>query len=65
MVKIGPPFYRRRSTPQSRSLSTPAPLKRALLIGINYAHADKDPDYPPLRRAQDDTKDFRALLISA
>ncbi|KAI1797332.1 peptidase C14 [Ganoderma leucocontextum] len=63
MVKIGPSFYRRRSeTPQS--LSTPAPLKRALLIGINYTHADPKSDYPLLRRAQDDTKDFRALLIS-
>lgn len=66
MVKIGPRFYRRRSTPQnSSSLSTPTPLKRALLIGINYTDADRGSEYPPLRRAQQDTRDFRALLISA
>ncbi|PIL35792.1 hypothetical protein GSI_02522 [Ganoderma sinense ZZ0214-1] len=64
MVKIGPRFYRRRSTPQSGSPSTPAPLKRALLVGINYTHADPKSEYGPLRRAQQDTKDFRALLIS-
>lgn len=64
MVKIGPRFYRRRSTPQSSGLSTLAPLKRALLIGINYTDADPGSEYPPLRRAQQDTRDFRALLIS-
>lgn len=64
MVKIGPSFYRHRSMPPG--LSTPAPLKCALLIGINYTRAEPDEsEYPPLHRAQADTRDFRALLISA
>ncbi|KAI1791869.1 peptidase C14, caspase domain-containing protein [Ganoderma leucocontextum] len=40
------------------------PPQHALLIGVNYSDADPDSDYPPLRRPQEDTKDFRALLIS-
>ena len=63
MVKIGPRFSRRRSTPQSIPPSIPP--KRALLIGINYTGADLDSDYPPLHRAQDDAKEFMELLISA
>ncbi|TBU49820.1 peptidase C14 [Dichomitus squalens] len=62
MVKIGPRSSRRRSTPQSIPPSIPP--KRALLIGINYTGADKDSDYGPLHRAQDDAKEFKDLLIS-
>ena len=40
-------------------------MKHALLIGINYTNAGVDTEYPPLRRAQKDTKAFRKLLISA
>ncbi|KAI0754083.1 caspase domain-containing protein [Daedaleopsis nitida] len=59
MVKIGPRFHpRRRSTPRA------PPPKLALLIGIDYVDAPQDGDYPPLRRARSDTKDFRQLLIT-
>ena len=60
MVKIGPRFHPRRwSTPQA------PPPKLALLIGIDYVDAPQDAEYPPLRRARSDTRDFRDLLISA
>ena len=64
MVKIGPRMtLRRRSTPKPE----PAPPedKFALLIGANYSSAPKDSEYPPLRRAREDTKEFRKLLIGA
>ncbi len=59
MVKIGPRFVPRRwSNPQA------PPPKLALLIGIDYVDAPLNSDWPPLRRARSDTKDFRDLLIS-
>ena len=64
MVKIGPRItLRRRSTPKPE----PAPPedKFALLIGANYSSAPRDSEYPPLRRAREDTKEFRKLLIGA
>ncbi|RPD69581.1 hypothetical protein L226DRAFT_575568 [Lentinus tigrinus ALCF2SS1-7] len=59
----------RRSTAEAPPAPAPAPApapppKLALLIGIDYVDAPADSDYPPLRRARSDTKDFRDLLIS-
>ena len=56
---------RRRSMPREQPPEEAAPSKLALLVGINYTDAGADAEYPPLRRAQKDTKDFRELLIGA
>ncbi|KAI0685062.1 caspase domain-containing protein [Cerioporus squamosus] len=64
-MKIGRVLRSRRSTPQAPPPPPPSvPPKLALLIGIDYVDAATESEYPPLRRARIDTKDFRDLLIS-
>lgn len=63
-MKIGRVLHPRRSTSEASPPPAPPPApKAALLIGIDYVDAPADSDYPPLRRARSDTKDFRDLLI--
>lgn len=54
-MKIGP--ARRTSS------RVDGPVKKALLIGINYTNAPPHPEYQPLCHARDDTKEFADLLI--
>ncbi|TFK85483.1 hypothetical protein K466DRAFT_601123 [Polyporus arcularius HHB13444] len=64
-MKIGKVLRSPRSTAEAPPpTSPPSPPKLALLIGIDYVDAPVNSDYPPLRRARSDTKDFRDLLIS-
>ncbi|KAH9848759.1 peptidase C14, caspase domain-containing protein [Lenzites betulinus] len=56
MVKIGP--LRRGSS------RVDGPVKKALLIGINYVNTPPHAEYTPLSHAQDDTKAFAELLIA-
>ncbi|OJT07983.1 Metacaspase-1 [Trametes pubescens] len=55
-MKIGP--ARRASS------RADGPVKKALLIGINYTNAPPHPEYTPLCHARDDTKEFADLLIA-
>ncbi|OSD05044.1 hypothetical protein PYCCODRAFT_1465490 [Trametes coccinea BRFM310] len=57
MVKIGP--RRRISTGQASG-----PVKKALLIAINYDNAPQDSGYGELLRPRQDAKEFAELLIS-
>lgn len=54
-MKIGP--ARRTSS------RVDGPVKKALLVGINYTNAPPHPEYQPLCHARDDTKEFADLLI--
>ncbi|KAI0641429.1 caspase domain-containing protein [Trametes meyenii] len=58
MVKIGPP--------QRATFRTDDPVKKALVIGINYSDASPTPSspYAPLTHARDDAKDIASLIVA-
>ncbi|KAJ8463552.1 hypothetical protein ONZ51_g10191 [Trametes cubensis] len=60
MVKIGP----RRRVSNHHHAPASGPVKKGLLIGINYDHIPEDPEYPALHHARADTKEFAELLIA-
>ncbi|KAJ8462262.1 hypothetical protein ONZ51_g11010 [Trametes cubensis] len=60
MVKIGP----RRRVSNHHHAPVGGPVKKGLLIGINYDRIPEDPEYPALHHARADTKEFAELLIA-
>ncbi|KAI0765914.1 caspase domain-containing protein [Trametes elegans] len=58
MAKIGP------LRPAASARRADAPVKKALLIGINYTDGPPHPEFPPLCHAHEDTKELAELLIA-